>query len=289
MKTRAAPRFAFLIAIALAAAPTVGASARDNEVVIASGVRGRTYHDVYAVNLATLLPAFRVRYRETEGSGENLDLLASGAADVGFAQLDVYAARMRADRARYAGIGIIGPLIEECVFVAYRRGGPVNSASALKAAVEGRSPRLVVGERGSGMNGTWAYVVELAPAYGGVELQHTAGTLAINHLAAGIVDAVAWVTDPENREHKLFRAVRSNDALGLFGLADPALVHALSSGAEVYTLRQLKSGLREPKTFDTICTRTVILTKPDAAPRLVDAVSDALSLERARLIELRQP
>lgn len=289
MKTRAALRFSVLAAIALAATPIADTSARENDVVIASGARGRTYHDVYAVNLATLLPAYRLRHRVTEGSGENLDLLASGAADVGFVQLDVYAARMRADPARYAGIGFIGPLVEECIFIAYRKGGAVNSASALKAPVGDRSPRLVVGERGSGMNGTWAYVVEREPSYGNVEVKHTGGTLAINHLAAGMVDAVAWVTDPGNREHKLYRAVRSNDALGLFGLADPALVHALTSGAEVYSLRRLPTGLREPETFDTICTRTVILTKPDAAPRLVDAVSDALSLHRARLIELHHP
>ena len=106
---------------------------------------------------------------------------------------------------------------------------------------------------------------------------------------ARMVDAVAWVTDPDNREHKLYRALRSNDALGLFGLADPNLVHALANGAEVYKLRRLPTGLRDPETFDTICTRTVILTKPDAAPRLVDAVSDALSLHRARLIELHRP
>ena len=279
----------FILGIALTLAlPTASVRAASEEVVIASGLRGRTYHDIYGSNLVILLPAFKVRQRSTQGSVENLDLLAKGRADVGFAQIDVYAALMREDRSRYEKLGIIGRLADECVFIAIRKDGPIRGADSLKATVGDRKPVLAVGESGGGMHGTWLFVKELDPAFGATAIRFTPGTLAINHLATGIVDAVAWITDPVNVDHKLLRAVKADDSLGLVGLADPALVHALPNGAPVYEARTLpvSDGIK-PETIDTICTSSMIFTRPGADPHLVDAISDVLSLERSRLLNRR--
>ncbi len=272
-----------VLALVLPASPVLATS---DEVVIASGARGRTYHGIYGPNLVALLPAFKARQQSTEGSGENLDLLARGLADVGFAQIDVYAARMRQDRARYEKIGIVGRLADECVYVAYRKGGPIVSSDSFKAKIGDRKPILAVGEMSGGMHGTWLSVKDRVPAFDQTAIRFTAGTLAINHLAAGMVDAVAWITDPMNENHKLLRAVKADDTLGLIGLAEPTLPHTLPNGAAVYESRAIPvSGGIKPETIDTICTSSVIFTRPGADPRLVDAISDVLSLEREKLLD----
>ncbi len=279
----------FILWIVLALVlPAASVQAASDEVVIASGVRGRTYHDIYGSNLVVLLPAFKARQRTTQGSGENLDLLVSGRADVGFAQADVYAALLRSDRARYEKLGIIGRLADECVFIAHRKEGPVRGVGSLKAKVGDRKVVLAVGESAGGMHGTWLFVKELDPAFGATATRFTASTLAINHLATGIVDAVAWITDPANENHKLLRAVKADDSLGLFGLADPALAHTLQSGVPVYETRSIpiSRGIGA-ETIDTICTSSMIFTRPGADPHLVDAVSDVLSLEREKLLNRR--
>ena len=62
--------------------PASSVWAASDEVVIASGPRGGTYHGIYGSNLVVLLSAYKAKQRPTAGSGENLDLLASGRADV---------------------------------------------------------------------------------------------------------------------------------------------------------------------------------------------------------------
>ena len=279
----------FISGLVLALAlPIAIARAASDEVVIASGRRGGTYHDIYGANLVVALPAFKARQRTTDGSGENLDLLARGRADIGFAQLDVYAALLRGDRARYEKLGVIGRLDDECVFVAHRRQGPIHGADSLKAMVDGRKPVLAVGENSGGMHLSWLFIVELDPAYDATAIRFTPGTLAINHLATGMVDAVAWITDPANPNHKLQRAVRADASLGLMGLADPGLAHALPNGTPVYELRTLSlPNETEPGTLDTICTSSMIFTRSGADPKLVEAVSDVLSLEREKLLGRR--
>ncbi len=116
----------FTVACALAGLATAASGA----FVIASGVRGGTYQR-YAANLGGKLTAFRITYRNTKGSGENLELLADGRADVGFAQVDVYAGLMRSEPERFGKIGIVGRLADECIYIAYRKGNGPNQLKYL--------------------------------------------------------------------------------------------------------------------------------------------------------------
>ena len=69
-------------------------------VWIASGEAGGTYRGIYANNFEKHLRSYDVFHRMTTGSGENLELLVSGRADVAFAQADIYAAQLRQDPER---------------------------------------------------------------------------------------------------------------------------------------------------------------------------------------------
>lgn len=276
---RAVPVCALGLVGLLVGVPGPPVRAAGDEHVIAAGPRGGTYHHVYAVNLKARLRAFQVGMRTTQGSVENLELLADGEAELGFVQADVYRARLRREPGRYGGIGVVGPLADECLFLAHRKKGPVTDAEGLKEAGE-RAPRLAVGQREGGTHATWLIVRELEPAYAVAEVRFTADTLAINHLSAGLLDAVAWMTDPGNADHKLLQATLADDSLGLFGLADPAL---LAEGTG-YTRQELSVSGRGFAKLVTICTPALVLARPEAPPRLVQAVSDLLSLEREKLL-----
>ncbi len=288
--SRAVRRIAGATGVALAVllvASSSAAQAPSRFEVLASGEPGRTYYDHYARNLISQLRAFRIRNRETTGSGENLDLLADGRADIAFAQADVYAARLRANRKRYAGLTVIARLTDECVFIAYRVGGPIASFAALGGQVDGRKPKIAVGPAGGGMSGTWSFMASLEPGLATAEVANTGGTLALNQLSIGIFDAVGWVTDPRNLDHVLLRAVQANPELDLLVVQAPKLEHTLADGTVIYDSRAVDvTTAGDPQQLRTLCTSAMIFARPDANPRFVEAVSEVLSFQREKILRV---
>ena len=93
--------FCFLL---IGAGDSGRAQADDSVIRIASGRKGFTYRAVYARNLEKLMPGYKFAYLPSEGSGQNLDLLAMGKADVAFAQADVFAVKQSQEAERYRDI-----------------------------------------------------------------------------------------------------------------------------------------------------------------------------------------
>jgi hypothetical protein len=277
-------RLAALVLTLCFALPAPSAFAERTAVWIASGLPGGTYRSVYARNLEKLMRDYKVYYRSSSGSGQNLDLLADGQADIAFAQADVYAARLAAEPERYGELLVIGKLADECVYLAYRKDGPVQDLTTL-GATSGRTPRLAAGAEEGGMSGTWRYLSFLDPTLAGAEVVYEGDTLAINQLAVGRFDVVGWVTDPSNYDHKMLRAVLANDALALMNLNDPALLTALPDGTRVYQARKVKlSDSWRAEKVETLCTSALMLTRKDATPRLIDKLADVLSLDLERIV-----
>ena len=273
----------------LIAAATAGTAQPDRFDILASGERGRTYHDLYAPALIKLLPAFRLRNRTTSGSGENLDMLASGKATLAFAQADLYAARLRSDPARYQGLTVIGRLTDECVYLAHRVGGPVESFAAL-AKPANPVPKIAVGPAGGGMSGTWRFLTSLEPGLAQAKTLDTGGTLALNQLSIGMLDVAGWVTDPRNLEHTLLRGVQANADLALLPITEPKLAYALPNGTAIYQIDTVSLGGDEEtggeQSLTTLCTSAMLFAKADANPRLVEAASQVLSLQHDTLLGL---
>jgi TRAP-type uncharacterized transport system substrate-binding protein len=274
----------------LIAAAAAGTAQPDRFDIVASGERGRTYHDLYAPALIKLLPAFRLRNRTTRGSGENLDMLATGKAHLAFVQADLYAARLRSDPARYEGLTVIGRLSDECVYLAHRVGGPVASFAAL---AEPANPvaKIAVGPAGGGMSGTWRFLTSLEPGLAQAKAVDTGGTLALNQVSMGMLHVAGWVTDPRNLEHTLLRAVQANAELALLPITDPKLAYALPNGTPIYRIDTVSLGGDEDdggeQSLTTLCTSAMLLAKADANPRLVEAASQVLSLQRNELLGLK--
>jgi TRAP-type uncharacterized transport system substrate-binding protein len=248
-------------------------------VWIASGATGGTYRGVYAKNFEKHLRSYDVFHRTTTGSGENLDLLVSGEADVAFAQADIYAAQLRQDPERLEDVVMIGRIATECVYIAYRKGGTVQSLAQLGQSVDGRPAKIAVGPAAGGGTGTWRHFAILDPALANAAVDHGGDTLALNQLAAGDYDAMIWVTDPNNLRHKLLQAVRANDELGLMPIDDPKFVYTLPSGTKIYERRKvvLEEGWRGDK-LNTVCTGALVLARKSGDPEFIKKLSDIVSL-----------
>jgi TRAP-type uncharacterized transport system substrate-binding protein len=261
-------------------------AAEDAKVVwIASGAPGGTYRDAYARNLQRELRGYEVFHRESSGSGENLDLLADGDVDIGFAQADIYAAQLKQSPQRFAGLIPLGKLADECVYIAHRERGEVRALRQLGQLVGERPARIAVGPEQSGMRGTWRYLTLLDPELAGAEVLDGSGTLALNQLMVGAYDAVGWVTDPGNLEHKLLRAVHANDELQLMALDDPALTSSLPNGTQIYTIESVAiDSTWRPKKLKTVCTSAMLFARPGTDPELVSKLADLVSLNLNRIV-----
>jgi TRAP-type uncharacterized transport system substrate-binding protein len=283
------PSAGLAIAAVIALAAPIGLAAGEGRPIwIASGPKGGTYRDFYARNLGKLLPGYAVLHRTTSGSRENLELLADGKADLAFAQADIYAAKLAANPERYGSIVILGKLSDECMYLAYRKKGVVTQLAQLAEPVGERPARIAVGPEQSGTSGTWTYLSKLDPKLGAATVFHDGDTLALNQLAVGAFDAVAWITDPINLQHKMLRAVMANDELGLMSLDDPTLEHTLADGTQIYWLAEIEfgSGWRTKK-VTTVCTSALVFASRGAEEKLVETVADVVSLQRDRIVPPR--
>jgi len=274
-----------LVAATILAAPLGAATADDTLVRIASGRKGFTYRAVYARNLEKLMRGYKIVYLPSEGSGQNLDLLAAGEANIAFAQADVYAEKRAGDPERYRDVLPIGRLAPECVYIARRKQEPKTTLESLAAGASKGRAVIAVGDAESGMSWSWAYIRRLMPGLSAVETSHESGTLSLNQLALGSLDAVAWVTDPNNVEQKMLRALLANDRLELMPVSDPALLVPHADGTVIYEARDVKvgGGLRGSK-VPTICTSAVLFSRRDASERLIDKLADVVSLDLDKIV-----
>jgi len=266
------------------------AQSTDGTLRLATGQTGQTYHRVYGVRLRRFLRQFDVRFRTTDGSIQNVEMLADGDADIAFAQADVYASAVRRDPERYANILVLGRLADECVYIAHRKDGTVQSFDDLKQPVGDRRPRVAVGSPDSGGSFTWGYLATLDPALQEPTLEDLGGPLAINKLAGGVIDAVVWVTDPGNLDHEMLRAVNANDEIALMDVSDPKLEFTLPDGPRIYEVMEVRTGngwfgggLFAPR-VETVCTAALVLAREGTNPRALEIVTDAVSLNRDELI-----
>ena len=262
----------------------------DGTLRLATGPTGQTYHRVYGVRLRRFLRQFDVSFRVTEGSIRNVEMLASGEADIAFAQADVYASAVRRHPERYGNILVLGRLADECVYVAHSLEGPVGAFEDLKQPVRGRAPRVAVGPRESGGSYTWTHLAGLEPGLEQVTVESMGGTLAFNKLAGGVIDAAVWVTDPTNLEHEMLRAVKADRDLALMDVNDPRLEYTIPGGPRIYEVKKVRIGggwfrtqLFAPR-IETLCTAALVLARRSTNPQVLDIVTNALSIHRDQLV-----
>jgi TRAP-type uncharacterized transport system substrate-binding protein len=275
---------AVLTLASLAAGAALAATGKD-VIWVASGPEGGTYLEFYARNLATQMSDYRILPRRSTGSRENLRLLAAGEVQLAFAQADAYATWLDGNPEQQDDLLIVGRLADECAYIAVRTEGPLRTLTQLAAPAEGRVARVAVGPAEGGMSVTWSYLVGLEPGLAAAEVLHDGDTLALNQLAVGRFDAVGWVTDPKNLDHKLLRTVHANDALELMDLDSRAFESALPDGTRIHERRtvEITRGPR-PETLRTVCTSALLLARSDIDKDLLRKLADLVGMHRDRLL-----
>jgi len=274
------------LAIVFIASPALAQS--EPRVWIASGQTGGTYRTIYANNLEKQLRSFDVYHRKTSGSVENLELLAGGKADIAFVQADVFAARSKAAPERFGSLLVLGKLGDECIFIAHRKEGPPQNLDDLTRPIEGREPRVAVGLREGGMASSWDSLVSLYPGLAVTKKVFDGDVLALNQLAVGQFDAMAWVTDPSNFKHVLLKAVGGNPDLQLMDLKSSEIEAALPDGTRVYTRRKVKAVDKwNARKVSTLCTSALVMAPAAANEELVTRVADLIAVDRELLVRKR--
>jgi TRAP-type uncharacterized transport system substrate-binding protein len=255
----------------------LSALAEERVARLASGIEGGTYHDLYARRINEKVEGWRFENRATRGSTDNLDLLSTGEADVALAQADVFASRILEEPDVFGELVVLGGLAEECVFVAGRKGGAAAGFGALAEPVGERAAIINLGPRQSGMAESWNYICSLMPEQSEADIDNSDSAAGFDKLAAGEIEAVAWVTSPSNPNHKLTKIARDDERFDFLSVNDPRLGSRLSDGLRVYKVRKVPiPGSSGTRSVETACTTTLLVVGPEADPDLVYAISEAL-------------
>lgn len=258
-------RMPIWLALLISITTAFAASAKDARISIASGVSGGTYRGVYAADLESQLSDYTVIHRLSSGSGENLEILANGRAAFGFAQADVYALRLAADPEHFDSLIVLGRLGVECLFIAVRKDGPIHALAELEAPIGDRSPEIAIGPPQAGSNGTWQHLALLSPGLTTAIAHPVGDRMALRYLERGTFDAVVWVTDPSNFDHRMLRAVRESAQLELLEVSNEAFTTSLPDGTRVYENGQVRLEKNGSPT-KTICTNAILLSGSETDP-----------------------
>ncbi|MEW2545475.1 TAXI family TRAP transporter solute-binding subunit [Streptomyces sp. NPDC047002] len=159
--------------------------------VFSTGVRSGVYHrygDLLEEYLRRDLPRVRVSLVPSEGSGQNLERVATGAAQFTFATADVVAAYRRGHRTGWEHLRGCARLYDDYVQLVVPRGSRVRSVADL------RGLRVGVGQAGSGVRLVADRLLRAAgvdPGTGLTEVLHGIDRMP-DELAAGRIDAFFW-------------------------------------------------------------------------------------------------
>lgn len=269
-------------AIALGIAGLAGCqSAAADTLTITTGGSGGTYHNVLGNNLGNTLSeqGLAVELITSSGSVQNLERLAAGEADIGFAQADAFA---HWSRSRVGSdVQIIGTLGQECVFMATHEDG-ISRERDLGA----QGVKVAVGERGTGSAVTWQYMQSLNENYRAASTYFQGGVMALAQVKTRQMDAFMWVTSPENRNHRFFEAVMaSGSEMQLIDVDARSLRGKLPNGEDVYTMQDVtisEGWVRDTK-VRVPCTSVLVVANTAMESSSLEEVATAIMMNGNRI------
>lgn len=251
-------------------------------VSITTGVKGGSYHGVFGVNLATVLREYgkATEVKTSKGSIQNAERVASGEAMIGFAQADAYAAWLSKHPEQAGNTEIIGALGKECIYVAVREGGPIGDEDDI-----GKDTKIAVQKKGSGSAESWGYMQQLEDDYAEASTHFTGGARALSQLKTSRLDAVLWVTTPDNLNHKYLRMVQAQGSgLKLIDVDDYSLNNKLPNGQQVYEFStvEIEKGFMADS-IETPCTDVLVIANTGMDEEMLETVAEILAMNTGRI------
>lgn len=217
---------------------------------------------------------------KAKGSMENLERLAKGEAQFGFAQLDAYGQYLKTGG---KPLEIVAGLGKECGYLVVKKEGKVTSEKDLRRA---KDATIAIGEEGSGSAITWQYMTRLVPDYKNAKIVFQGGTRAINQLdTPGGPDAFLFVAAPGNLNNQLFQAVNANKSLKFVDIDKGGLDEQLPGGKPVYQFEKVSVCSGWGCGIETICTASYLFAGPTATDETIQAVSDVMAMSPKTITE----
>lgn len=266
--------------VALMAMATVSTAG----TVITTGGKSGSYIKV-GHNLAASIPGSKVV--TSKGSVENLDRLmlpddAAEKAHLATIQMDAYAWYLSKHPEAKNKLEIMGPLYEECVYIAVNSNGDVQSEDDLQSKDKnGEARTIAVGKKGAGTAVTWDYMRQLETGYQASAVSFKGGIRALGKLAAepnGALDAVMWVTKP-GTTGKMLETVLKNENLSFLKVNDSNLNNKYKpTGKPIYRFKtiDLAKGFMNDTEIKTICVDAAIVADTDYDEEVLETVSDLI-------------
>lgn len=260
-----------------ALAASLSLSAQAAEITVSTGYDGGSYHGVFGRNLGRILAehGHDVTLQPSAGSAENLERVAAGKAQVGFAQADAYAA-LQSDTE------IIGSLGQECLFVVTSEEGSIDDEDQLQA----EGVKIAVGRQGSGSALSWDYARQLESGYAETSTYYQGGNLALSKVRTGQLDAFFFVTTPGNFDHKFFKTVNSDGSgLRFIDFNDWDMNDDLPNGEPVYEFRDVvvdESGWMDTE-VEVPCTDVLVTADGDMDYAALEDLATAVMTNSNRI------
>lgn len=221
----------------------------------------------------------------SKGSVENMDNIMTGKANIALVQMDAYAQYMFEHPEAKGRFEIIGPLYEECVYLAANTKGKVQSEDDLQSS----GVTIAVGDQGSGTAVTWDYMRQLEPGYKDAAVSFSGGVRALGKLASkpdGEINAVMWVSAPD-LDGKLAQTVLNNPNLKFLAIDDKDLNDDYATtGQPIYKFKKIKTshGVFGGDSVETICVDAVLIADSDIDEDVLEQISDIVMNYHATLV-----
>lgn len=251
------------------------------EIVITTGSKTGNYikvgHSLKTIIGGNVIPS--------KGSVENMDRIMKGEANIAIVQMDAYAKYVSDNPEAASKLEIMGPLYEECVYLAVNKDGPIKSEDDLQQ--EGVT--IACGKQGSGTAVSWDYMRQLEPGYKKAGVSFAGGTRALGKLASkpnGDINAVMWVTKPD-LTGKLAQTVLKNDNLEFLDVDDKDLNDVYKpTGQPIYRFKTIKaSGGFFGGKVETICVDAVIIADSEMDEDVLEKLSDVVLNYKSSLVQ----
>lgn len=260
--------------LATTIALTLSANVLADDIIIAGGAKGGDYDKVAKVLAKFLGNEFSehsFKVVRTTGSEANLKLIDKSKADIGVAQMDAYATWL-GKASDGSSVVPVGPLYNECVFIAVNKKGKVKDEDDLQDA----KGSVAIGEPGSGSVVTWEYMKTLESGYGKaatafVKPSKVLGQLAMN-AANAPAQSVMWTSRCEQPNTRYLKTVESQKSLRLIDVDDYDLNdNHPSIGAPIYEFTKVKAAGQK---ITTISMTAAVFASDSLSEDVADELTD---------------
>ncbi|WP_307871623.1 TAXI family TRAP transporter solute-binding subunit [Micromonospora sp. U21] len=272
------PRTAALLTLLLAATLTGAASCRDAPaeplpIRIATGSPTAVYY-AFGQSLAAILnrelPGVRASVVVTAASAENVRLVGSGAAELGFTQADV----LPTTTTESPTVGAVARVYDDQLHLVTTGGGPVRTVADL------RGRRVSVGAPGSGTEITAIRLLEVAGLGGdGVRQERLGLDDSVTALRAGRIDAFFFSGGLPVRGIKELAGRSATRVVDLGEWTDPLRARY----GQVYVSRDIPRSVYGVDPVTTVANPNYLIVQADLPERLVREVTRLLMERRAEL------